>query len=209
MMFKYIPYVQTNFVLGMDSDEGPEPFELTKKFVDRSPAAFPGYSLLSAFGEAAPQNLEYQKTGRVLPFPFYFLNNHLAMNIKPKNYEWVDFYEKVIDVTAYSFSKRSLYRRFKATPNFTSRWMNFMRAVSSEGIWAVEILSPGKEKSYRGQKLQRLFEGMSFKASRFLYQHYQAIFRSMWEWLPAGALEHDPNAYLKKQFKKNLVATST
>jgi hypothetical protein len=53
--------------------------------VDKSPAAFPGYSLLSAFGEAAPLNLEYQKQNRVLPFPFHFLNNHLAMNIKPKN----------------------------------------------------------------------------------------------------------------------------
>src|SRR6185295_16256822 len=46
-ILEYIPYVQTNFVLGMDNDEGPEPFELTKRFVDMSPAAFPGYSLLS------------------------------------------------------------------------------------------------------------------------------------------------------------------
>ena len=35
------------------------PFELTQDFVDRTPAAFPGYSLLSAFGQAAPLNLEY------------------------------------------------------------------------------------------------------------------------------------------------------
>ena len=154
MIFKYIPYLQTNFVLGMDSDEGPEPFELTKKFIDRSPAAFPGYSLLSAFGEAAPQNLEYQKTKRVLPFPFYFLNNHLAMNVKPKNYEWIDFYEKVIDVTAYSFSKKALYRRFMATPSFTSRWMNFMRAISSEGY--------GRLKFYHQVK-KNLIEDKNFR----------------------------------------------
>ncbi|HUX83801.1 MAG TPA: hypothetical protein VMV20_01110, partial [Chitinophagaceae bacterium] len=86
-IFRYVPYVQTNFVIGLDSDAGPEPFELTKKFLDRSPSAFPGYSLLTCFGEAAPHNLDYQKAGRVLPFPFHFLNNHLAMNIKPKNYE--------------------------------------------------------------------------------------------------------------------------
>ena len=68
MILRYIPYVQTNFVMGLDCDAGPEPFDLTKKFIDLCPGAFPAYSLLSAFGRAAPLNLEYQKAGRVLPF---------------------------------------------------------------------------------------------------------------------------------------------
>src|SRR2546430_11910778 len=87
MILRHIPYVQTNFVLGLDSDSGPEPFELTKRFVDRTPGAFPGYSLLSAFGRAAPLNLEYQRTGRVLPLPLHFLDNNHAKNVQPKNYE--------------------------------------------------------------------------------------------------------------------------
>src|SRR5205823_9063073 len=62
-----IPYVQTNFVLGLDGDAGEEPFELTKRFIDLTPGAFPGYSLLSAFGRAAPLNLELQRQRRVLP----------------------------------------------------------------------------------------------------------------------------------------------
>jgi hypothetical protein len=49
LVMRYIPYVQTNFVLGMDLDEGAEPFELTKKFIDLTPGAFPAYSLLTAF----------------------------------------------------------------------------------------------------------------------------------------------------------------
>ncbi|MGH7455378.1 MAG: B12-binding domain-containing radical SAM protein, partial [bacterium] len=65
MILRYIPYIQTNFVLGLDVDEGLEPFELTKRFIDMAPGAFPGYSLLSAFGQAAPLNLEYQSAGRV------------------------------------------------------------------------------------------------------------------------------------------------
>src|ERR1700754_3802701 len=36
-----VPYVQTNFVLGLDSDTGAEPFRLTKRFIDLSPGAFP------------------------------------------------------------------------------------------------------------------------------------------------------------------------
>ena len=61
MILKYIPYVQANFVLGLDSDEGEEPFELTKRFLDLTPGVFPGYSLLTAFGRAAALNLEYQR----------------------------------------------------------------------------------------------------------------------------------------------------
>src|SRR5881409_1782305 len=111
MILRHIPYVQTNFVLGHDSDRGPEPFELTKRFVDVTPGAFPGYSLLSAFGRAAPLNLEYQRADRVLPFPFHFLDNNRAMNVKPKNYSWPEFYDHVVDLGKYTFSVRAIAKR--------------------------------------------------------------------------------------------------
>ena len=133
MILRYIPYIQTNFVLGLDGDMGPEPFELTKTFIDLSPGAFPAYSLLSAFGRAAPMNLDYQRDGRVLPFPFHFLNNNHAMNVRPKNYKWGEFYDGLIDVTSYSFSWRAIARRIPATPTAIPKWMNVVRAMSSEG----------------------------------------------------------------------------
>ena len=40
LILQYIPYIQTNFVLGLDTDKGPDPFELTKRFLDMTPAAF-------------------------------------------------------------------------------------------------------------------------------------------------------------------------
>ena len=83
MILRYIPYIQTNFVLGLDVDEGAEPFELTKRFLDMTPGAFPGYSLLTAFGQAAPLNLEYQQAGRVVAVPIFFLNNNHAMYVRP------------------------------------------------------------------------------------------------------------------------------
>ena len=61
-----------------------------------TPVAFPAYSLLSAFGRGAPVNLEYQQAGRVLPFPFHFLDNNKAMNVRPKNYSWLEFYDNLI-----------------------------------------------------------------------------------------------------------------
>src|SRR5216684_1003947 len=132
LILRYIPYIQTNFVLGLDADEGAEPFELTKRFLDMTPGAFPAYSLLTAFGRAAALNLDYQRANRVLPFPFHFLNNHQAMNVRPRNYSWHGFYEHVIDLTRYSFSSRAIFHRLRATQGVTSRWMNLMRAVSTE-----------------------------------------------------------------------------
>ncbi|MCW3118856.1 MAG: radical protein [Chitinophagaceae bacterium] len=198
MMFRYVPYVQTNFVMGLDSDSGEEPFQLTKHFVDLSPAAFPGYSLLTAFGEAAPLNLEYQRAGRVLPFPFHFLNNHLAMNLKPKNYEWIDFYDKVIDLTEYTFSKRSIYRRFMATNDRTAKWMNFMRAISSEGYGRIRFYREVRKNLKEDKKFRAYFEGETRELPAFYTNIIQKDLGVWWEWLPKGAIEHNENAYMQK-----------
>ena len=48
MILEYIPYVQANFVLGLDFDQGAEPFELTKQFLDRSPGGSPSLRRLDA-----------------------------------------------------------------------------------------------------------------------------------------------------------------
>lgn len=203
-IFNYIPYVQTNFVLGMDSDEGEEPFELTKRFVDKCPGAFPGYSLLSAFGEAAPLNLEYQKENRVLGFPFHFLNNHLAMNIKPKNYEWIDFYDKVIDLTAYTFSRRAMYRRLKAGKDFTAKWMNFMRAISNEGHGRIRFYKQVRKNLIEDKKFRDYFEGETTQLPAFYTNIMKEQLGIWWQWLPEGAIQHDPNAYLNKHLQQHI-----
>lgn len=206
MVFNHVPYVQTNFVLGLDSDEGSEPFELTKHFIDLAPRAFPGYSLLTAFGEAAPLNLTYQKEGRVLPFPFHFLNNHLAMNIKPKNYDWVDFYDKVIDLTEYTFSTKAIYRRFAATRNATARWMNVMRAISSEGYGRIRFFRKVREHLVRDRAFRRYFEGDSTELPEFYTEIIRKDLGAWWKWLPEGAMYHNPNAYWQKNAAKKSVA---
>ena len=63
---------------------------------DLSTGAFSAFSLLSAFGQAVPLNLELQRRGRILPFPFHFLENTKAMNVYPKHYSWPEFYQHVV-----------------------------------------------------------------------------------------------------------------
>jgi hypothetical protein len=198
MILRYVPYIQTNFVLGLDCDSGAEPFELAKRFVDKSPGAFPGYSLLTSFGEAAPLNLEYQKSGRVLPFPFHFLNNHLAINIKPKNYEWIDFYDRVIDLTEYTFSVKAIARRFNATSQFTPKWMNVMRAISNEGYGRIRFYKMVRRNLKDDRSFRAYFEGETRHLPKFYLDIIKNDLGPWMNWLPEGALEHDQNAYMQK-----------
>ena len=199
LILKYIPYIQTNFVLGLDADQGVEPFELTKRFLDMTPGAFPGYSLLTAFGQAAPLNLDYQRAGRVLPFPFYFLNNNQAMNVRPKHYGWSDFYDRVIDLTGYSFSWRAIRRRLGATPGFKPRVMNLVRAISTEGFGRLKYYGEIRKLLDSDRQVRRYFEQETTELPQFYRNLVKADLGPLWEWLPPGALEHDPIAYLKSE----------
>jgi hypothetical protein len=199
MILRYIPYVQTNFVLGLDCDKGEEPFELSKIFVDLTPGAFPGYSLLSAFGEAAPLNLDYQEHDRVLPFPFHFLDNNHAMNVKPINYSWTEFYTHIIGLGEHTFSWGAITKRMFATKAFIPRWMNVVRAISEEGFGRVaynkEILMHLKS----DRKFRDYFEQESTALPEFYLNMIKKELGPLWEWLPEGAVFHDQNAYFKKQ----------
>jgi len=197
MILSYMPYIQTNFVLGLDADEGAEPFELTKRFVDLAPGAFPGYSLLSAFGQAAPLNLEYQREDRVLPFPFQFLNNNQAMNVKPKNYSWSEFYGHVIDLVSYTYSWRAIGKRVRANKGMIPRWMNVVRAVSSEGFGRIKYHTEVRRRLDSDRQFRPYFERETIKLPDFYMNLAQKELGSLWNWLPAGAMDHDPNAYLK------------
>ncbi|KPK28962.1 MAG: radical SAM protein [Desulfobacterales bacterium SG8_35_2] len=206
MIMSHTPYLQSNFVLGLDVDEGSEPFELTKKFVDMTPGAFPGYSLLSAFGEAAPLNLEYQRDNRVLGFPFHFLNNNHAMNIKPKNYSWPEFYDHVIDLTNYTFSWRTIGRRFKAVKNTIPKWMNVVRAISSEGFGRAKYYTEIRNMLETDRQFRAYFEQETDELPQFYTNRIKNDLGVLWEWLPEGAIQHDPNAYLISEEQEKLIA---
>jgi len=195
LILRYIPYVQANFVLGLDSDQGAEPFELTKRFLDRTPGVFPGYSLLTAFGRAAALNLDYQHANRVLPFPFHFLNNNQAMNVRPRNYAWREFYDHVIDLTEYSFSWRAIGRRLRATPGVKARGMNLVRAISTEGFGRIRYHSEIRRRLDQDPQFRPYFEQETTELPQFYLDLMRQDLGALWEWLPESGLRHNPNAY--------------
>ena len=196
MILRYMPYVQTNFVLGLDCDKGEEPFELTKQFVDLTPGAFPGYSLLSAFGKAAPLNLEYQELNRVIPFPFHFISNNHAMNVKPINYSWPEFYSHIIDLGEHTFSWSAILKRLVATKAFIPRWMNVVRAISEEGFGRVAYNKKILKQLNTDKKFRDYFEQETTELPQFYLNLMKEELGPLWDWLPEGAIFHDQNAYL-------------
>ena len=199
MVHRYIPYVQANFVLGLDCDEGPAPFELTKRFIDRAPGIFPGYSLLTAFGRAAPLNLRYQEEGRVLGFPFHALNNHHAMNVRPKHYDWPEFYDHVVDLTAYSFSPKAVFRRFRANRETIPRWLNLTRAISSEGRGRIRYHSEVRRRLDTDAAFRAYFDQETDRIPDFYRDRIREDLGPFWDLLPEGAVRHETDAYLRAE----------
>lgn len=196
MILRYVPYVQTNFVLGLDTDEGPEPFELTKHFLDLAPGAFPAFSLLSAFGSAAPLNLELQRAGRVLPFPFHFLDASQAMNVVPKNYEWPAFYDHLLDLERYAYSWPQIARRFQANEGAIPKWMNLVRATSSERYGRVKHHAFVRAQLDSDASVRRFFDRDTTTVPAMYMDRIKADLGPLWDAVPTGGLEHDPNEYL-------------
>ncbi len=198
MIMTYIPYLSTNFVFGLDADEGPEPFELTKRFVDLAPGAYLYNSLLTSYGRSAPDNLRYQRQGRVLNIPFHFLNTVHAMNVRPKNYTWPAFFDQVIEVFEYTFSGKAMLRRFvsKGPSSLLTRVEKLVRGVSAGRNHRCRNMRIMRRR-FDDVQARRYFEGETTVLPDFFVNPVREDLGWLWEWLPEGALYHDPNAYLK------------
>lgn len=132
LIMQYVPYLQTNFIFGWDSDEGAEPFELTKRFLDLAPGVYPKYSLLTAFGASAPLSRQYIREGRLLDLPFQFLDGYSGINVKTRNYTHAELFDHMADLMQYTVSPGLVWRRFKANGSAMARYGNLLRAHSKE-----------------------------------------------------------------------------
>ncbi|HBP90463.1 MAG TPA: radical SAM protein [Nitrospiraceae bacterium] len=197
MILRYIPYVQVNFVLGLDCDEGAEPFELTKQFLDLAPGAFPAFSLLTAFGQAAPFNRELQRDGRVLPFPFHFLDNNHAMNVRPKHYAWPEFYDHVVNLSQHAFSWPMIAKRVMLNRGWIPKWFNFIRSVSSEGFGRIKYHTKIRSLLDTDLSVRSFLEGETSELPRFYAKKIGRKLGPLYDMLPEGATMHDHHAYLK------------
>lgn len=194
---EYIPYTQCNLIFGLDADEGPEPFELTKKFIDLAPGVYPHYAVLSAFGRNAVLNLEYQRADRVVPVPFHFMDLVQSMNVRPKNYGWVEFYDHVIDTMDYSFRPAALLKR-----SWTNRRMPHIALEQAFRGWSSER---NNRTAYHRKmrhwlahdpEVQAFMDGRTREVPRVMVDQIRTHLGPLWQYLPEDAVKHDPQAFL-------------
>jgi hypothetical protein len=199
MVQRYIPQVQANIMYGFDSEAGPDPFTLTKRFIDHAPGIYPAYNLLTAFGQSTKFNLKNEIEDRIIPFPFHMMQGLNTLNIVPRNYSWEEFYTHYIDLLKYSFSARALYRRFKANPFKGARWFTLFMSLSVGGSGkkgdAYSVL-----KNLRTKKDFRSFMNRETdQIPAFMVEQVKKDLGPIWEWLPDKSLSQNPKMLLESE----------
>ena len=121
------------------------------------------------------------------------------MNVKPKNYSWRDFYDQVIGLTRHTFSAPAIVNRFRATRMMIPRWMNVVRAVSSEGFGRLAYFRELRRRLDADRGVQSYFAQETTSLPAFYADQVRKDLGSLWRWLPAGALDHDSHAYQKSE----------
>jgi hypothetical protein len=108
----------------------------------------------------------------------------------------------VIDLTRYSFSWKAIGRRLRATAGLTARGMNVVRAISTEGFGRLKYHRDIRRRLDQDAEFLPYFEQETSKLPRFYLDLIRKDLGPLWEWLPEGALDHDPNAYSKSEDHK-------
>lgn len=123
-----VPYLQANFIFGLDTDQGDEPVELTKRFMDQTPFVWPTINIPVPFG-GTPLHDELAASGRILaamPFSFYYAP-YLVTTLK--NYDPETYYGKLAELYAYAASPEMLRRRLRTTSHRAIRYVHRARTA--------------------------------------------------------------------------------
>ena len=126
-----VPYLQANFIFGLDTDVGNEPIELTKEFMTRTPFVWPALNIPVPYG-GTPLYERLGEERRVLtsmPFTFYYAP-HLVMTVK--NYDPVTYYEKLIELLEHCSSRQMLKQRLKSTTRGAVKIIHWTRTASTK-----------------------------------------------------------------------------
>ena len=79
------------------------------------------------------------------------------------------------------------------------RGMNLVRAVSTEGFGRLRYHRDIRRRLDTDRQFLSYFEQETTKLPGFYLDLVRKDLGLLWEWLPDGALDHDPNAYSKSE----------
>ena len=115
------------------------------------------------------------------------------MNVRPLNYEWTEIYAHAADLTQYAMKGPRMMKRWSANRGST-RWVNLVRSYSSKRARFQRTMHDALRSD---QSMRRFFSGSSRSLPQFYVDRVNRSLGSLGEALPAGALLHDENAYLR------------
>ena len=202
MIQRYIPQVQTNLMFGLDSDVGPDPFTLTKRFIDYAPAAYPSYALLSVYGRGVKNNIKYELEDRIIPFPFHLMMSVHTLNIIPKHYTWEELFVHFIDLLKYSFSNKAMYRRFNANHMTAPKWITLLLSLTIGGSGKIRYLSAMMKNLRRYPDFQSFVKKETSRVPAFMIEDVKKDLGLLWDWLPDKSLSYDPNILSNLKYAK-------
>lgn len=193
MIQRYIPQVHSNLMFGFDSETGPDPFTLTKRFLDLAPGTYPAFALLTAFGQSTKGNLKYGVENRIISFPFHMMIGLNTMNIIPRNYSWEEFYAHFIDLLKYSFSAKAMYRRFKANPMKAAKWITLFLSLSVGGLGKKNHVFAILKNLRRKPDFRSFMNNETDRVPDFMIKKIKKDLGPMWDWLPDKSLSQNLN----------------
>src|SRR5262249_14873788 len=122
----HVPYLQANFMFGLDVDEGDEPVRLTKTFMDRAPFVWPAINIPHPFG-GTPFQAQYLEEGRILtamPFAFYY-SPYLVTRLR--HYSAESYYRHLLDLFAHIVSPSLTAKRIAKTRGWLPQLIQAVR----------------------------------------------------------------------------------
>jgi hypothetical protein len=107
-------------------------------------------------------------------------------------------------LSRYSFSWKAIGRRFAATPAAIPRYMNVVRAISSEGFGRIKYHTRIRQLLDTDREVRAYFAQETDQLPAFYLARIKRELGPMYEMLPEGSLVHDPYAYLASEAQATL-----
>lgn len=151
----YIPFLQANLILGLDMDSGDEPFALTREYLERTLYVWPQLHIPMAFGGTPLFDalLGEDRIHARLPFSFYC---QPYLTVKLKNYESLDYVQRMLALLAFIASNRTLWRRVRMSRNPMIAAANYLSTM--------DLRNEVAEMAHMVQHLQRDGQMRAFHA---------------------------------------------
>lgn len=90
-------------------------------------------------------------------------------------------------------------RRARGTQLGHATWPNIVRGISSEGFGRIRYHTAIRRLLDTDRSVPAFFEGESRQVPALYVERLRRDMGQWWDYLPAGALEHDPEAYLARE----------